>query len=49
MLLYYPSKATTKEDKRNYKADETVVLMGLASWPPTQALVIRALLERKAS
>jgi hypothetical protein len=31
MLSYYSSEATTKEDKANSKADETVVLMGLAS------------------
>jgi hypothetical protein len=49
MFLYYSSKAVAKEDKENSKADETVVLVGLPSWPPTQALVIKALLEREAS
>jgi hypothetical protein len=31
MLSYCSSEAATKEDKTNSKADETVVLMGLAS------------------
>jgi hypothetical protein len=35
MLSYYSSKVATKEDKTNSKADEIVVLVGLASWPPT--------------
>jgi hypothetical protein len=38
-----------KEDKANSKADESVVLVGLATWPPTRALVIKALLEKEAS
>jgi hypothetical protein len=49
ILLYCSSEATAKEDKVNSKVDETVMLMGLASWPPTRALVIRALLVREAS
>jgi hypothetical protein len=35
MLSYYSSEVVAKEDKANYKADETMVLVGLASWPPT--------------
>jgi hypothetical protein len=35
MLLNCSSEAMGKEDKANSKADETVVLVGLASWPPT--------------
>jgi hypothetical protein len=35
MLSYYSSEAAAKEDEANSKADETVVLVGLASWPPT--------------
>jgi hypothetical protein len=42
-------KSCTKEDKANSKADESVVLVGLATWPPTQAPVIKALLEKEAS
>jgi hypothetical protein len=38
-----------KEDKVNSKPDDTVVLVGLASWPSTWALVIKALLVREAS
>ncbi len=49
MLSYCSSEVTAKKDKANCKADETVVLVGLASWPPTQALVIKDLLEREAS
>jgi hypothetical protein len=49
MLSYCSSEATVKEDKANSKSDETVVLVGLALWPPTRALVIRALLVREAS
>jgi hypothetical protein len=49
MLSYCSSEVAVKEDKTNYKADETVVLMGLASWPPTRTLVIKVLLEREAS
>jgi hypothetical protein len=49
MLSYYASETATKEDKTNSKADEIVVLVGLASWPPTRALVIKALLEKEAS
>jgi hypothetical protein len=32
MLSYYSSEAAHKEDKINSKADESVVLVGLASW-----------------
>jgi hypothetical protein len=49
MLLYCSSKIADKEDKANSKVHETVVLVGLASWPPTWALVIRILLESEAS
>jgi hypothetical protein len=31
MLLYYSSEAAAKEDKANFKANETVMLVGLAS------------------
>jgi hypothetical protein len=48
MLSYCSLEATVKEDKGNSKADE-IVLVGLASWPPTQALVIKALLVKEAS
>jgi hypothetical protein len=48
MLSYYSSEAAPKEDKANSKADETM-LVGLASWAPTRALVIKALLVREAS
>jgi hypothetical protein len=36
------SEAAAKEDRANSKIDETVVV-GLASWPPTRALVTKAL------
>jgi hypothetical protein len=49
MLSYCSSEAAVKEDKSNSKADKTVVLMMLASWSPTRALVIKALLVREAS
>jgi hypothetical protein len=49
MLSYYSLEATVKVDKANTIADEIVVLVGLASWPPTRALVIKALLERETS
>jgi hypothetical protein len=49
MLSYCSLEAAAKKDKTNTKADETVVLVGLASWPPTQALIIKALLVREAS
>jgi hypothetical protein len=48
MLSYYSSEAAHKEDKVNSKTDESVVLVGLATWPPTQAPVIKALLEKEA-
>jgi hypothetical protein len=48
MLSYCSSEAVAKEDKANSKVDETVVLVGLASWPPARALVIKALLVRRA-
>jgi hypothetical protein len=44
MLSYYSSEVVAKEDKTNFKADEIVVLVGLALWPPIRALVIKALL-----
>jgi hypothetical protein len=49
MLSYYSSGAVDKEDKTNSKADEIVVLVGLASLPSTRALVIKALLVREVS
>jgi hypothetical protein len=49
MLSYCSLEVEDKEDKTNSKADETVVLVGLASWPPTRALVIKALLVREVS
>jgi hypothetical protein len=48
MLSYCSSEAATNEDKANFKADKTT-LVGLASWPPTWALVIKALLVKEAS
>jgi hypothetical protein len=48
MLSYYSSEVTARDDKANSKEDE-MVLMELASWPPTRALVIKALLVREAS
>jgi hypothetical protein len=48
VLSYFSSEVAAKEDKANSKADETVVLVGLASWPPTRALVIKDLLVREA-
>jgi hypothetical protein len=35
MLSCYSLEAAAKEDKVNSKADESVVLVGLATWPPT--------------
>jgi hypothetical protein len=35
MLSYCSSEASHKEDKANSKVDESVVLVGLATWPPT--------------
>jgi hypothetical protein len=35
MLLYCSSEDAHKEDKANSKAGESVVLVGLATWPPT--------------
>jgi hypothetical protein len=49
MLSYCSSEAAAKEDKANSKTDESVVLVELASWPPTRVLVTKALLVRKAS
>jgi hypothetical protein len=49
MLSYWSSEAADKEDKANSKADESVVLVGLATWPPTRVLVTKALLVREAS
>jgi hypothetical protein len=48
MLSYYSSEATAKEGKANSKPDE-IMVVGLASWPPTQVVVIKALLVREAS
>jgi hypothetical protein len=49
MLSYCSLEAAHKEDKVNSKVDESVVLVGLATWPPTRAPVIKALLEKEAS
>jgi hypothetical protein len=49
MLSYCSSEAAQKEDKANSKADESVVFVGLATWPPTRVLVTKALLVREAS
>jgi hypothetical protein len=46
---YCSSEAAHKENKANSKVDESVVLVGLATWPPTRAPVIKALLEKEAS
>jgi hypothetical protein len=48
MLSYCSSKAVTTEDKTNSKEGE-MVLVGLASLPPTHALVIKDLLVKEAS
>jgi hypothetical protein len=48
MLSYCSSEAAHKEDKTNSKADESVVLVGLATWPPTRVLVTKVLLVREA-
>jgi hypothetical protein len=42
-------EAVHKEDKANSKADESIVLVGLATWLPTRVLVTKALLIREAS
>jgi hypothetical protein len=47
MLSYYSSETAVKEDKTNFKADETL-LVRLALWPQTQALVIKALMKLEA-
>jgi hypothetical protein len=44
MLSYCSSEVVAKEDMANSKTDEIVVLVGLASWPPTRALVTKSLL-----
>jgi hypothetical protein len=49
MLSYCSSEAAHKEDKTNSKTDESIVLVGLATWPPTRVLVTKALLVREAS
>jgi hypothetical protein len=49
MLSYCSSEAAHKEDKASSKVDESVVLVGLATWPPTRVLVTKALLVREAS
>jgi hypothetical protein len=46
MLSYCSSEGATKEDRTNSKADETV-LVWLASWPATRALVMKVLLVKK--
>jgi hypothetical protein len=49
MLSYCSSEAADKKDKANSKADESVVLVGLATWPPTRVLVTKVILVREAS
>jgi hypothetical protein len=49
MLSYCSSEAADKEDKVNSKADESVVLVALATWPPTWVLLTKALLVRETS
>jgi hypothetical protein len=49
MFSYCSSEAIVKEDKTNSKVDKPIVLVGLASWPPTRALVIKGLLVWEAS
>jgi hypothetical protein len=49
ILSYCSSEAANKEDKVNSKVNESVVLAGLATWPPTQVLVTKVLLVRDAS
>jgi hypothetical protein len=49
MLSYCSSEAAHKEDKANFKADESVVLVVLVTWPPTRVLVTKVLLVRDAS
>jgi hypothetical protein len=49
MLSYCSSEVMTKEVKENSKIDETVVLVGLASWPPIRTLLIKILLVWEAS
>jgi hypothetical protein len=48
MLSYCSSEAAAREGKAHSKEGE-MVLVGLASWPPTRALVIKALLVKEAS
>jgi hypothetical protein len=36
MLSYCSLEVVAKEDKANCKSDETVMLVRLASWPPTK-------------
>jgi hypothetical protein len=47
--LIRSSKAVAIENKANSKADESVVLVRLATWAPTRVLVTKALLVREAS
>jgi hypothetical protein len=49
ILSYCSLETAAKENKANSKTNEIVVLVELASWPPTQALVIKVLLHREAS
>jgi hypothetical protein len=48
MLSYYSLEAAAREDKANSKEGE-MVLVGLALWPPTRALVIKALIVKEES
>jgi hypothetical protein len=48
MLSYCSSEAAATEDKVNSKEDK-IDLVGLATWPPTRALVIKVLLVNEAS
>jgi hypothetical protein len=49
MLSYCSSETAHKKEKANSKADESVVLVGLATWPPIRAPVIKVLLEKETS
>jgi hypothetical protein len=48
MLSYCLSEVAARDNKANFKQDE-MVLVGLASWPQTRALVTKILLEWEAS
>jgi hypothetical protein len=49
MLSYCSSEVAHKEDKTNFETDESVVLVGLATWPPIRVLLTKVLLVRETS